>query len=106
MRGRAKAPGGHPLGALSFPVSGRNANHGPFAGRLALQGRVMRKFTVPPMLSIALLLAGCGSDETVTAEPEDDPALSGALGEPILVDPDLVGQNRANSAASMPSQDG
>jgi len=38
-------------------------------------------------------------------EPEDDPALSGALNEPIMVDPDLVGQNRANSAASLPSHD-
>ena len=55
----------------------------------------------------ALLLASCGgSDDAAVSEPEDDPALSGALGEQIMVDRDLVGQNRANSAAAMPSQDG
>ena len=54
----------------------------------------------------ALLLAACGSDEAMIAEAEDDPAMAAALGEQIMVDPDLVGQNRANSAAAMPSQDG
>jgi hypothetical protein len=53
----------------------------------------------------ALLLAACGADEAAVIEPEDDPALTAALGEQIMVDPDLVGQNRANSAAAMPSQD-
>ncbi len=66
----------------------------------------MRSFAHSLLLGSALLIAGCGSNETVTTESEDDPALSGALGEQIMVDPDLVGQNRANSAASMPSQDG
>jgi hypothetical protein len=64
----------------------------------------MRKFTGFLLLTSALL-AGCGGDEAVTTEPDDDPALSGALNEPIMVDPDLVGQNRANSAASLPSHD-
>jgi hypothetical protein len=55
----------------------------------------------------AMLLAGCDSagDEPATVA-EDDPALTGALGDQIMIDPDLVGQNRANSAASLPSQDG
>jgi hypothetical protein len=61
---------------------------------------------LPIALCGALLLAGCGSDEGAVAEPEDDPALTAALGEQIMVDPDLVGQNRANSAAAMPSEDG
>jgi hypothetical protein len=65
----------------------------------------MRRFASPLLLAPILLLAGCDRDETVTTEPENDPALSGALAEPIMVDPDLVGQNRANSAASMPSHD-
>jgi len=63
----------------------------------------MRKFSAFLFLAPALL-AGCGEEPGVT-EPEDDPALSGALNEPIMVDPDLVGQNRANSAASLPSHD-
>src|SRR5688500_14709904 len=54
----------------------------------------------------ALLLASCGGEEAPVVEPDEDPALSGALGEQIMVDPDLVGQNRANSAAAMPSLDG
>jgi len=56
------------------------------------------------MACVALLLAGCGSEEAPSTEPDDDPALTAALGEQIMVDPDLVGQNRANSAAAMPSQ--
>jgi hypothetical protein len=40
------------------------------------------------------------------AVPDDDPALAAALAGPILVDPDLVGQNRANSAVALPSHDG
>lgn len=55
----------------------------------------------------ALLLASCGaSDEPAEAAREDDPALASALGDPIMVDPDLVGQNRADSAASIHSRDG
>ncbi|HEY6815543.1 MAG TPA: hypothetical protein VI168_08395 [Croceibacterium sp.] len=54
-----------------------------------------------------LLLAGCGWGEEQT-EPvaEDDPALSGALNDQITTDPDLAQQNRADSAAFIPSQDG
>lgn len=63
----------------------------------------MRKFTGSLLLASALL-AGCGEEPAVT-EPEVDPALSGALNEPIMIDPDLVGQNRANSAAALPSHD-
>lgn len=62
----------------------------------------MRKFSV--FLLVSALLCGCG-EEPAAVEPDDDPALSAALNEPIMVDPDLVGQNRANSAASLPSND-
>ncbi|MDE2596459.1 MAG: hypothetical protein KGL44_06230 [Sphingomonadales bacterium] len=52
-------------------------------------------------LGAALLLAGCGSKKTDDADPaESDPALTGALGDQIMVDPDLTGQNRGNSAIS------
>ena len=64
----------------------------------------MRKALAP--LLLASLLAACGGDATVVAERDDDPAVTSALGDQIMVDPDLVGQNRANSAAAMPSQDG
>jgi hypothetical protein len=63
----------------------------------------MRTFT-GLLLVASALLAGC-SEEPAATEPEGDPALSGALNEPIMVDPDLVGQNRANSAAALPSHD-
>ena len=52
-----------------------------------------------------LLLAGCGSEAPVPV-PDDDPALAEALAGPILVDPELVAENRANSAVALPSQDG
>lgn len=67
----------------------------------------MRKLST--LLSVAVcaaLLAGCSGEQAAVPEPEDDPALSGALGDQIMVDPDLVGQNRANSAAALPSQSG
>lgn len=63
----------------------------------------------PPFLhaaGAALLLAGCGTEQPARFEPESDPALTAALAEPLMIDPDLVGQNRANSAAAMPSHDG
>ncbi len=67
---------------------------------------------IPPRLSVlaagaVLALAGC-ADREERAEPlgDDDPALSAALADPIMIDPDLAGQNRANSAAALPSQDG
>ncbi len=63
----------------------------------------------PPFLhaaGAALLLAGCGTEQPARFEPERDPALTAALAEPLMIDPDLVGQNRANSAAAMPSHDG
>lgn len=68
----------------------------------------MRRFFDPFLaaLGAALLLTGCSGKEAPVAEREEDPALGAALREQITVDPDLVGQNRANSAAAMPSQDG
>ena len=53
-----------------------------------------------------LLLAGCGSNDQRENEPDEDPALSEALNEPIMTDVDLNSQNRANSAVAMPSMDG
>jgi hypothetical protein len=56
----------------------------------------------------ALLLAGCGWFGGDAEQParEVDPATSGALGDQIMYDPDLAGQNRADSAAFVPSGDG
>jgi len=50
-------------------------------------------------LPLALVLAACDSDKS--ADPalgDEDPALTGALGDQIMVDPDLTGQNRGNAA--------
>jgi hypothetical protein len=55
----------------------------------------------------ALLLAGCGqSDKEQPAAQEGDPALTGALGDEIMVDPDLAGENQANSALAVGSRSG
>ena len=58
--------------------------------------------------SAALLLAGCGwfGDDADEPVSEEDPALTGALNDPITTDPDLAGQNRADSAVFVPSGDG
>lgn len=46
-----------------------------------------------------LLLAGCGSDDKAPTGNETDPALSGALGDQIMVDPELAGQEGAALSA-------
>jgi hypothetical protein len=46
-------------------------------------------------LASAALLAGCSDNKADDATAEGDPALTGALGDDIMVDPDLTGQNRA-----------
>lgn len=47
----------------------------------------------------ALALAACGQrDAEQATSREDDPALTGALGDEIMVDPDLAGDSEANSA--------
>jgi len=52
-------------------------------------------------LPMALVLAACGGKgEQAAPAPEEDGAVSSALGDQIMVDPDLAGQNRANSAVS------
>jgi hypothetical protein len=57
-------------------------------------------------LAGALLLAGCGDNDPPDKTANDDAAMSGALGKPITVDPDLAGENGANTVASVPSADG
>lgn len=55
-----------------------------------------------PLIALAasaLLLAGCGSRKEAEArDGASDPALSGALGDQIMVDPDLASQNRGDAA--------
>jgi hypothetical protein len=57
------------------------------------------------LLAPLALLAGCGSKRQAPT-PEDDPAMNAALQDRIMVDPDLVGQNRANAAAMLPDGSG
>lgn len=50
------------------------------------------------LLPFALLLAACGtSEERADTRAERDPAIAGALTDPIMTDPDLASQNRGNS---------
>ena len=60
------------------------------------------------VLAPAVLLAGCGrKDEEMEASPAgEDPALTGALADQIMIDPDLTGQNEAAGAATMSATDG
>lgn len=61
-----------------------------------------------PILFAFALLAACGgdADNEGNVSAEADPALSGALSEEIMVDPDLAGQNMADAGVGMGSGDG
>jgi hypothetical protein len=54
-----------------------------------------RSIAVP---ALALALAACGGSEGDKAAKEGDPALTGALSDQIMVDPDLAGQNKGGAA--------
>lgn len=70
--------------------------------------RVTASLALMLVLSPAVMLASCGSKRDSAEAPtqENDPALSGALGDQITIDPDLVGQNGGNTAASTRSSSG
>jgi hypothetical protein len=60
----------------------------------------MKPATMPrSLLLLTLLLTACGpADKREDKRAERDPAIAGALGDPIMADPDLATQNRGNSA--------
>jgi hypothetical protein len=58
-------------------------------------------------LAGVVLLAGCGGgDKAAKPKAEDDPAVTGALGDEIMVDPELAGQNGndGGSAIELPPE--
>jgi hypothetical protein len=48
--------------------------------------------------ALALALAACGGGEKDKQTADGDPALTGALSDQIMVDPDLAGQNKGGAA--------
>lgn len=67
-----------------------------------------RKIAFAALLAApALMLAACGSsDEQQAKEGTADSELSSALGDEIMVDPDLAGQNQGNAAVAAGLGDG
>jgi hypothetical protein len=53
-----------------------------------------------PLLCGCALLAACGNEAAKAPPPDIDPAIAGALGDPIMTDPDLSGQNQINAGLS------
>lgn len=53
-----------------------------------------------------VLLCGCAPDAVQDEDRPADPAMSKALDEQIMIDPDLVDQNMASSAINISSPDG
>ncbi|MCT2398262.1 hypothetical protein [Novosphingobium mangrovi (ex Huang et al. 2023)] len=51
-------------------------------------------------LAGTLMLAGCGSSDKAPTGGETDPAMSGALGDQIMVDPEMAGEDGAALAAN------
>lgn len=59
----------------------------------------IRSLKCIPLFLFALTLAACsGERQADQAASDADPALTGALGDQIMVDPDLASQNRGNAA--------
>lgn len=50
--------------------------------------------------TLALAVAACGGDEGQVGRENRDPAVTAALSDPIMADPDLTSQNRADSVLS------
>lgn len=65
--------------------------------RLSTHQRCMM---ISAVLSAALFLAACGSNTQAPEPVESDPALSGALGDQIMVDPEMSGNNGAALAVN------
>jgi len=58
----------------------------------------LRQIVSISVLPLALALSGCGDNKAADgAAGDQDPALTGALGDQIMVDPDLAAQNRGNA---------
>jgi hypothetical protein len=58
------------------------------------------RISLAATLSAALLLAGCGSSKESPTPAESDPAVTGALGDQIMVDPNMSGNDGAAVAAN------
>lgn len=73
-----------------------------------MASRFIRKPRIAAFVLLpALLLAACGGGEEELLDEGDTDALeSAALGDQIMVDPDLAGENLANSAVSAELRDG
>lgn len=65
--------------------------------------RAIGRLPFPAFATLAglMLLAGCGGSGDKAEKPvERDPAVTGALGDQIMVDPELAGQNEADAGLS------
>lgn len=51
-------------------------------------------------VAAVVLLAGCGGSDKEAPEPESDPAMTGALEEDLMTDPELSGEAGAAAAAA------
>jgi hypothetical protein len=61
----------------------------------------LRPVVILAALPLAFALGACGQTAVTAADPDErDPALTGALGDRIMIDPDLVDQNQASAALS------
>jgi hypothetical protein len=64
-------------------------------------------FALSATLAFGLMLTACsGDDDAVSDKAQMDPGLEGALGDQIMVDPDLAGQNEGNAALTAGNRSG
>jgi len=53
------------------------------------------------LLACLALLGACGDEGERAVAIEDDPAIAAALGDPLMSDPDLAGQDRSGDAVAI-----
>lgn len=99
-------PGHNPRAPFSVPLAGQRQHRVHSFSSPSMYGGGMR--FVPSLLLVLAaspLMVACGQGAAPKLPAETDPAITAALGQQILIDPDLVSMNDANAVAQVPDFD-
>lgn len=99
-------PGPDPRAPFSVSAAGRKRHRvHSFSSPSMYGGRMRFRPSLLLVLAVSPLMVACGQGAAPKLPAETDPAITAALGRPILIDPDLVSMNDANAVAQVPDFD-